>query len=511
MADRTLGWGPTEIDGIKLLQRVGLFDAGTPVEPNLDHRFRKVVGFWVPRRWLTPETLRVDDMVAELEEIVRTRGLIAHDRQVIASLRRVGPWEACFEADGIDMPFDVPERRQWGPEQRGFFGLEDPYQMADDVGPFTSSSISIAIADPYLAPGELIAGVIHGVKERCFYTCPCHYSHVVYTTRHRLVCMSCGATHVVLREPVLTEFRQTIALEEWDDLFAETGSRHHEPLDLAMVDVQDVESSAPFIWSTDQWDEALDDYILHARATPEELETAIRGTERDPSIFLEAGWHPVPEPPAPAFQIVDGSVDIDMMDSAGHALAAGASAYLAAYVHPDRLIDAVKDLFQAIELLLKVRLDAGNPLGLRDQPNNPTVLARLAAIGVTLADDEATMVAELRRLRNDLQHSTARFNQRTFLGYCRRALIFIDRFLNDELDAWPGDVIPSSDWQQLITIDEIGSHAVKVAETRLAAHRKDPEASITACGRCGHQAMLRPHPSTGASCLVCGHVPVAED
>jgi len=506
---RTLGWGPTEVDGITLLQRNGLFECGTPVQPGLDRRFTKVVGFWAPRRWLTPQTMDVDGMVAEIEEIVETRGFVAYDGQVITSLRRVGPWEACFEAVSIETPLDIPERRHWGPEQRAYFGLADPYQMADD-GPFTWSSISTGIADPYLTPGELIAGVIHGANERCFYTCPCHYADVVYTTRHRLVCMSCGATHVVLREPVLTTFRQTISPKEWDDLFSAAGSRHHEPVDLAIVDVQDIEKAAPFIWSTNQWDEALDDYVLHARATPEEFEKAIRGTEADASILLEAGFLPDPMPPAPASQIMHGSVDVDMMDSAGHALADGASAYLAAYVQPERLIDAVKDLFQAIELLLKVRLDASDPLGLRDQPNNPTVLLRLAAIGVTLSADETATLTELRRLRNDLQHSSARFNQRATLDLCRRALILIDRFVVEELKAWPGDVIVAADWHQLLAIEEIRAHAISVAQTRLSEYRDDPEASITACARCGHEAMLRPQPNTGAACLICGHIPVSE-
>ena len=507
--NRTLGWGPTEVDGINLLQRNGLFEAGTPVQPGVDRQFTKVVGFWAPRRWLTPENMDVDGMVAEIEEIVKTRGLVAYDGQVITSLRRVGPWEACFEAVSIDTLLDIPNRRHWGPEQRAHFGVENPYQMADD-GPFTSSSISTGIADPYLAPGELIAGVIHGANERCFYTCPCHYADVVYTTRHRLVCMSCGATHVVLKEPVLTAFRQTIAPEEWDDLFSATGSRHHEQLDLAIVDVQDIENAAPFVWSTNQWDEALDDYILHARATPEEFEKAIRGTERDASIFLEAGFRPVADAPAPAFQIMDGSVDFDMMDSAGHALADGASAYLAAYVQPERLIDAVKDLFQAIELLLKVRLEASNPLGLRDQPNNPAVLVGLAAIGVALSADETNTLTELRRLRNDLQHSSARFNQRAGLALCRQALILIDRFVIEELNAWPGDVIAAADWHQLLAIEEISAHAIGVVQARLAEYRDDPEASISTCPRCGHEAMLRPHTNTGASCLICGHVPVSE-
>ena len=107
-----------------------------------------------------------------------------------------------------------------------------------------------------------------------------------------------------------------------------------------------------------------------------------------------------------------------------------------------------KDLFQCIELLLKVRLEASSPLGLRDQPNNPTVLTRLAAIGVPLSPDEASTVAQLRKLRNDLQHSSARFNHRAVLGLCCSALIAIDRFVVDELNTWAGDVIPSDEWHR---------------------------------------------------------------
>lgn len=35
----------------------------------------------------------VEGMVAEIEEIVATRGLVAHDGQITTSLRRIGPWE----------------------------------------------------------------------------------------------------------------------------------------------------------------------------------------------------------------------------------------------------------------------------------------------------------------------------------------------------------------------------------------------------------------------------------
>lgn len=247
-------WRPVETAGVNEPQRSDLFNADGSVEPDVDGQFIKVVGFWAPRRWVTRETMDVDGLVAEIEEIVRTRGLVAYDGQVITSLRLVREWEEYFEA-GANTQRDIPRRCHWGPEQRAFFGIEQPYQMSDDEGPFTNSSVAVEIADPFLDPGELIAGVIHGSRERCFFTCPCHYANVVYTTRHRLVCMSCGATHLVLREPVLTTFRQTIAPEEWGELFGAEGSRHHESLDLAVVDVQDIEGAAPFVWSTNQWDE----------------------------------------------------------------------------------------------------------------------------------------------------------------------------------------------------------------------------------------------------------------
>jgi hypothetical protein len=45
-----LVWRPTAIDGINVRRFNGLFDVGTPVRPNLDRRFTKLVGFWAPRR-----------------------------------------------------------------------------------------------------------------------------------------------------------------------------------------------------------------------------------------------------------------------------------------------------------------------------------------------------------------------------------------------------------------------------------------------------------------------------
>ena len=509
MTPRELGWTTPTVDGMELLQQVGSFDVGTPVQHGLDERFRKTVSFWVPRRWVTAETMDVEGVVAELEEIVSARGLLTPDGQVLTSLRRTGPWEASFEASTIDARFDPPARRTWGVEQRDFFAIEDPYQMVDDEGPFTWSSIHTTIADSYLTLDERIAAVVHGRRDRCNFTCPCHYAQVAYTTRHRLVCMSCGATHLVLREPVLSTFGRTVTAEEWDELFGIAGSRHHEPLDLAIVDVQDLEAATPYVWLTSQWEEALLDFNLRTRATPEEYDAAIRRTEPDPSVLLEAGFHPVLEPPEPASQLLHGALDIDMLENAAHAYALGVSAYLQSYVRPRLLIDVVKNLFQTVELLLKVRLEESNPLGLQDRPNNPAVIERLSAIGVTLAPSETNTLRHLRMLRNEFQHDSARFNQRETLALSRDAISLIDRFALEELEVWSGDAIAPHEWRQLLRIPDIHQRAISVADRRLEHYRCRPEAEITQCPECDHDTMIRPHQGTGASCALCRYVPIA--
>ncbi|HET9732300.1 MAG TPA: hypothetical protein VFP54_06445 [Acidimicrobiales bacterium] len=510
MTSERLGWEPLRGNGFDLYQRNGRFEVGTPAVRRDDTTLTKGLGFWAPRRWVSAKTMDVEGFVLEIEELVRTRGFVTYDGQVLTRLDRVGPWDANFEAISIDHPWDVPPRRPWGTEQRAFFGPENPYQMADEGGAFTSSNLTIGVADPYLTSDERIIGIVHGVTDRCYFTCPCHYDTVVYTTRHRLVCMTCGATHLVLRDPLVTAHRQAITADDWVQLFDDKGTRHHEAVDLVIVDVVDLES-APTIWTTDQWDQALADFILRGRSTPEEYAAAIRGTERDASIFMEAGFQPVAQPPSPAFQIMEASLDVDMMDTAGHALAAGVSAYLTAYVEPQRLLDAVPDLFQVIELLLKVRLEVANPLGLRDHPNNPTVLSRLSDAGVVISPDDIDTVARLRRLRNGLQHASARFNHRATLALCRSALLFIDRFTEEELNAWIGDVIATDDWYQLLSIEEIRARAIRVAGLRLADHPPETGATITVCPRCSVEGMLRPAPNTGASCAVCGHVVAFKD
>lgn len=471
-------------------------------------RFSQLVGFWIPRRFVARPGIDVDAFLTDINDKIERRGFVLYDGQILTRpLDPVEPIDPIFESESLDPNYEIPERREWGPAQRAYFGLDSPYQMADEAAEtFTWSHIMTRVVEPYLAPGELITGLLHGEEDNSHFTCPCHYATVVYTTRHRLVCMSCGATHVVLREPLALTTQQFLTDEEWVEFFDDKGSRHHEEVDLATVDFRAIEN-AETIWTTNQWDEAAHEFVFFVRSSPE----AIRGTEAAPSIVLEAGWTRVEQPPPPALQLTRDSIDVSLGRNAEHAFADGVSAFLAAYIRPERLVSAVPQLFRAIELLLKARLEMIDAHALDGQPNNRAVLGRLRAGGVILSSDEIDTIARLRRLRNDLQHGTATFNHRAGLALCRRAVVFTDRFVDEELGMWTAEAIEGSDWQALLDIPEIAARTERIVDQGLTPYRTDPDASITTCPRCQHETMLRPHPATGASCAFCGHVPVVRD
>jgi len=449
--------------------------------------------------------------IADVNDKVRRRGFVLWDGQVLTTpLDTSEMMDVIFESDSADATFEVPPRREWQSAQHLFFGLENPYQMAEEADEYTWSHVMTRVIEPYLSPDERIAALLHGEQDGSYFYCPCHFGSVVYTTRHRLVCMSCGATHVVLRDPLAVIPRQFLSAEEWVQLFDEDGSRRDEEIELSLIDFRDVEH-AETVWVTDQWDESRHEFVFFARSSPEEIEEAIRGTERDPSIFLEAGWSPVEMAPPPAHQVMDGSVEVDFVENSAHAFCEGVSSFLAAYDRSERLVNAIPQLFRSIELLLKARLQELDPHALDDQPNNPMVLKRLEKGGVSISADDAATVARLRRLRNDLQHGTARFNHRAGLALCKRAIVFVDRFVHSQLGLWVGDVVPVRDWQKLLGIPDIATTAGQIADHRLDEFRCRPEASINVCPRCEKQTLLRPHPRTGAACVFCSHVPVYED
>jgi hypothetical protein len=177
--------------------------------------------------------------------------------------------------------------------------------------------------------------------------------------------------------------------------------------------------------------------------------------------------------------LIDSSIDIDLVENAAHALREGVSSFLAARKSSSRLLDAIPALFRATELLLKAKLQEIDPRSLADEPNNPTVLKRLATAGVAISTSERNSINRLRRLRNALQHGTAKFNHRTGLSTCRQAIIFLNRFVHAEHGLWLGHAIPRDDWYEMLAIPELASTADHVTEESLIEIRDQPGATIS--------------------------------
>jgi len=521
----------------------------SPVIPKRPLEFWWVASLWIPRQHVRADGVDVRGFVADANAKIAKRGFVLYDGQVLTkpitdvavpegfiaptfrSLDALtaegliaGPSGATF-ADPIKVgehteiifeyhedgaPFTASSLRDWGQAQQQFFRLERPYQMAEDPLEYTWCHLMTRVVEPYLKHEERIAALLHGEADEYPFYCRCHSAEVVYTTRGRLICMSCGAMHLVLREPLKLEPKRLLTPGEWLEYFGESGPGRDQEVELTMLDFRAVEH-AETIWTTDQWEDAKHRFVFFSRSSPEEIQAATRNTEMDASAFLEAGWNPIELPSPPAHQLAEDSVDIDLIQNAAHALDAGVGDFLSARSNAQWLVNGIPQLFRTVELLLKSRLAEHDPSALSDQPNNPTVLKRLVAAGVPIAKNEHETIKRLRGLRNQLQHGAARFNHRAGLAVSRAAIVFIDRFAHDELDLWIADAITPTKWIRLLEIAELAATATRVVAGRLVEATTSPSADISWCPTCGEQAMLRPHPGTGASCLFCHHVPLVRD
>lgn len=471
----------------------------------------QIVTLGIPRKFFRSTGVDHAAFIEDVNEKISSRGFILRDGQVLTTqINPQIPEDLMIDPDWEGRNNDIPTRRPWDAPQREFFGLENPYQMGDEGEVYTWSHVTTQVALAYLKPDEYITALVHGIKDETYFECPCHFASVVYTTRHRLICMMCGATHVVLKEPIITSSQNSITTQDWIDLFDENGSRREEEVNLQVIDFHAVES-APKIWTTDQWEEAKRRFTFFTSSSPEEIAAAIRGTESDPSILAEVGFREVVLAPPPAYHLLGGPIDTDLVDNAGHALQDGVSLFLESYTNPDRLKNAVPQLFRAVELILKARLQQLQPQGLDDHPNNPKVLERLSSAGVSISQEERDEITRIRRLRNQLQHGTASFSHRPTLTACKNAIAFLDRFASQELGIWIRDAIPTESWQKLLTIPSIAATARMFTEKILTQFQDDPHAEVTACSQCQNHTMFRPHPRNGASCIYCGHVPVIDN
>jgi hypothetical protein len=89
--------------------------------------------------------------------------------------------------------------------------------------------------------------------------------------------------------------------------------------------------------------------------------------------------------------------------------------------------------------------------------------------------------------------------------------VLVARFAWAELGLWIGDALPPGDWQELLAFEQVARTAEEVVTDRLAKIRVQPDAAVSSCARCRRDTMVRPHPRAGASCLICGHIPVNKE
>jgi hypothetical protein len=404
-------------------------------------------------------------------------------------------------------PLDL-EMIEWSDDQRQYFSVENPFQVSEDLNDFGHSWALVDTHEPYLEPSERIHALLHGIEaERPFY-CACHLAEVVYTSRKRFLCMSCGKLHCVLKDPLQRIFKQSLSEQDWFDHFDDHGSKREEEIDLELVDFLEIEN-APKIWITHYYEEATSEFVFFTRATKEELEKYYRSTA-SAEDFIQAGWSHVPTPPSLVYQLADTTFDFDKISNALSSLTEGILSYQKARTEIDFIKHGVLQLFHTVELVLKNKLESLDPKALARRPDNPAVLRLLQGHGVSLRADELRTVNDLRALRNLFQHAEAKFNYRSALKLIRSSIIFIDRFCLDELNLWIAEHIDEIAWQSIMSIAEIEKNAARITSEVIETVKTWSDHEISACPSCRTETVVSKLNRAGI-CLSCRRVPKLDE
>lgn len=127
---------------------------------------------------------------------------------------------------------------------------------------------------------------------------------------------------------------------------------------------------------------------------------------------------------------------------------------------PTDLKYAVLHVFHAVELFLKAVLGNAHPTLIFQKPeesNKPsartvdfgTLLDRLKAVGVELEDDELETLQAIRSERNKIEHYKVAFDKKQVKVWIGRAMRFLDKFVDDELDFKLEDVLDLETYRTL--------------------------------------------------------------
>lgn len=408
-----------------------------------------------------------------------------------------------------NLPLEL-EKIEWLGDQKTYFGIENPYQVSEEVDDYDYGSnwAFIDTHKSYLELSERIHALLHGVKANRPFYCLCHLAEVVYTSKKRFVCMSCGNLHCVLKEPLKRVFKQSLTDQEWFDYFDDDGSKREEEITLEIVDFLEIENASK-IWTTYYYEEAVREFVFFTRATKEELEDYFKHTASAEDL-IQAGWSHVLTPPSLAYQLADTSFDIDKLSNALNSLNEGIFSYKKAKTEIDFIKLSVLQLFHTIELILKEKLEELDSNALKHKLDNPTVLKLLQKHGVSFSSDELQAIKELRKLRNLFQHAEAKFNYRAALKLMRNSIVFIDRFCVQELKIWIAEHIDETAWQLIMPFPEIQNNAVKITSQIIENLKTCDDFDISMCLRCNTNTVVSQFNKAGI-CIYCRHIPTLEE
>lgn len=456
----------------------------------------------------TPLELILDDINTR----IRSRGgIILADRQILCCSVDEGWCVHTFFNEEMTAPFEHP-KREWGDAQRGYFtelwGLRDPYQYAEEPVPYGRYCFGTFLPRPFLNSTERVLAVIEARRDDMNYYCQCHSGAVVYTTSHRLICMDCGKLHCVLAAPLQYAFGTGFTEEHWCKLFDESGVLVDANAHIPTVEYQDV-YAAEKIWETDIWENISSHIEFISRGDPDEIAHWASG-EASIEVLVEAGFTQAQSPPPLlAAQLSRDLFGVDLAENAARSFNAAAEAYGQSRTDGDALREGVLNLFHALELMLKVRLQQQPGQVLATRLNSRAVLRALMEAGVNFTADELDTIAKLRRLRNKLQHDGARYGYREARDLLAKTFMFMDAFIQKEFGGWIGEIAEQPGWDALLTIPVIRQNAEEEVAKQVR-QALEAQCSVETCPDCKRQHVVREGHRAGF-CLYCRRVPVRHD
>jgi rubrerythrin len=171
---------------------------------------------------------------------------------------------------------------------------------------------------------------------------------------------------------------------------------------------------------------------------------------------------------------------------------------------------AILNLVQSLELSLKAALKAIHPILVYEEVDNPKntvtlqgALRRLEKIGgLTFSERDKKKIQHAMKMRNDVTHSDFSLTGEYAAAKFFEVFAFVSDFQRRHLDTRVSDIIPGSEFDQLVKIRQLLDELVLRAKARITKEKID-EKLVWACPNCGQDAFVI---EEGADvCYACSH------